>query len=361
MKTLNSINKFYSNEVALTYDDVQLVPVDRSEIKSRNDVKLDCKLSVWGNGEDLLLKIPLLTAPMDTVTNKAMSQAVGKLGGLGFIHRYQPVEERIRQTFGVDSPVGIAIGLEDSFEEDIENIVCRSRVLLLDVANGHSKYVIEHVEKLRNYLDSHGHDDVIIVCGNVATKYAFKDLITAGASAVRVSIGGGSCCSTRIVTGFGVPNLTAIMECRDLLEGQTWSNHVQIIADGGVRNSGDASKAIAGGAHLIMVGSLLAGTEEAPGNLVLQESGLYKEFRGMASLDSQVGWKGMKPGTAPEGVSTLIPFKGSVVPVIEEFVGGLKSALSYGGATNLQEFYENTRFVRVTNAGIAEAKPHIKG
>jgi IMP dehydrogenase len=194
-----------------------------------------------------------------------------------------------------------------------------------------------------------------IMAGNVSTYEGFARLNDAGANSIRVGIGGGSMCTTRLVSGHGMPTLASIMDIREKVP---YGVGAAIIADGGIRNSGDAAKALAAGADVVMLGSLLAGTDEAPGSLVINENGQFKKFRGMASREAQQDGRGFV--SVVEGVDTLIPYKGAVSRIIDELAGGLGSALSYTGANNLKEFYEESMFVRVTPTSLAESHPHGK-
>lgn len=217
-------------------------------------------------------------------------------------------------------------------------------VILIDVAHGHHKFVKDALSNLKQMLPSH----VDIIAGNVATARGAQDLQDWGADAIRVGIGGGSLCTTRIKTGFGVPNVTSLEDCYKAVS-------VPVIACGGIRTSGDIAKALAVGADSVILGSLLAGTKEAPGAIIEKANGLYKRYRGAASLETKSIHKQSTKNV--EGESTVVPFKGSVKFTVENLVDGVKSALSYAGANNLSEFSPD--YVVVTNAGVAEAKPHL--
>jgi IMP dehydrogenase len=340
--------KFVSYQDALTYDDVALVPV-KSGIKSRLDVDLRTRLG------KTVLNNPIVSAPMDTVTSTDMAAAMSAFGGLGIIHRYMQLDTRFSELQTVSGITGVAVGIKDdpvrlrtlvSFHTPVK-FVC------LDVAHAHSVEALAFAERIVSALAD---TDVTVIAGNIATGDAARDFAKTGVHVVKVGIGSGSICSTRLVTGFGVPSITALMDVKEALVRE--HADVQIIADGGIRTSGDCAKALAAGADAVMLGSLLAGTDESPGEVVYPDGRAMKQYRGMASRDAQTGWS-LKSGIAPEGIATMIPYKGSVKPILEDLAGGLRSAFSYANAKNLTEFYQNTRFVRVTGAGQVEASTHI--
>jgi len=337
---------------ALTYDDITLIP-RYSEIESRQKIDLTTQLS-----NNYSIRVPLIASPMDTVCDSEMAIAMAELGGVGCIHRFNTITEQMNEVMLVAKklhtfflmqseviPVMAAIGANGDYVERAQALVSAgANVILIDVAHGHHKFVKEAINTLKYRLPTH----VDIIAGNVATAQAAMDLHDWGADAVRVGIGGGSLCTTRIKTGFGVPNVTSIEQC-------TNSVSVPIIACGGIRTSGDIAKALAVGASSVILGSLLAGTKEAPGAIIEKQNGLYKRYRGAASLETKT-----VHGQATrnvEGESTIVPFKGSVKFVVEGLLDGLRSALSYAGANNLTEF--NPDYVQVTNAGMNEARPHL--
>jgi IMP dehydrogenase len=219
-----------------------------------------------------------------------------------------------------------------------------ANVILIDVAHGYHKFVMDAIRNLKRTLPSH----VDIIAGNVATGDAAGNLQDAGADAIRVGIGGGSLCSTRIKTGFGVPNVTSLQDCAQAVT-------VPIIACGGIRSSGDIAKALGVGANSVILGSLLAGTKEAPGEIIEKANGLYKRYRGAASLETKSIHGQAKRNV--EGESTVVPFKGGVKFIVEGLLDGVRSALSYAGANNLEEYFPE--YVIVTHAGVTEARPHI--
>lgn len=339
--------KEYGNFKRLCFDDILLVP-QHSDIKSRRAVNLQSGIGRAHKSRGT--SIPVIAAPMDTVCEWEMAVAVRKSGGLGVIHRYMSIQDQVIQ-YRMAAAHGViaacAIGATGDFIERAWALVqAGCNTLLVDTANGHSQYAIDAVKVLTRTFGNAVH----IMAGNVATYEGFARLQDAGASSIRVGIGGGSVCTTRLVSGHGMPTLSSIMDIRERIPYGTGAS---IIADGGIRNSGDAAKALAAGADVVMLGSMLAGTDESPGDVI---DGLYKEFRGMASKEAQEEGRGVS--SVVEGVATRVPYKGSVVDILREIEGGLGSALSYAGANNLREFYENAEFVRVTPTSLGESVPH---
>jgi IMP dehydrogenase len=335
----------YSNKEHMSFDDILLVP-QHSEISSRKDVSLSTIL-----GDGLELDIPIIAAPMDTVCEEGMALAMSRAGGLGIIHRYMPIEDQVRRVKIVSEAraiVGGSVGARGNFVSDAESLASAgASVVLIDIANGHSNHAIDAVIKLREALG----DSVHIMAGNVSTWDGFARLADAGADSIRVGIGGGSACTTRVVSGHGVPTLASILDIRSKV---SYEDSPALIADGGIRNSGDAAKALAAGAHAVMVGRLLAGTTESPGEV---ENG-HKVFRGMASREAQEAGRGTVSGV--EGISTRVPFVGGVNNIISDFRAGLSSALSYTGVDNLFDFHSESMYNRVSSNSLHETKPHAK-
>jgi IMP dehydrogenase len=356
-------------KTALTYDDIQLVP-SFSNIKSRTNINLTTMVSRrYG------LLNPIVASPMDTVCEFDMALKMAQLGGVGCIHRFMSITHQcdiveelfnkiyddteqmsIAQDWGImwDTwhaemklvPIMAAIGVqEEDKKRAIDLVSSGANILLIDVAHGDHQNVIDMIhwcktqEKLQH---------VDIIAGNIATAEAAELLETYGADGLRVGIGGGSLCTTRIKTGFGVPNVTSLEEVLKV-------SGVPVMADGGIRSSGDMSKALAIGAETVMLGSLLAGTDESPGKILETSKGLYKRYRGSASLETKVT-HGQKSRNV-EGESTTIPYKGGVKFVVNGLLDGVRSALSYAGAEELRFFHPE--YVIVTNAGQNEAKPHL--
>ena len=327
----------------LTYDDVLLEP-HYSDVETRNSVSLESKL-----GEGLVFDTPIIASPMDTVSEDRMAIELGVLGGVAVIHRYNTIEEQanlVTITKKMKQRVGAAVGATGDFmDRTVALVNAGADFICIDVAHGHHKNVYEAIRKIR---DSYG-PSLHIMAGNVATAEAFEALQTWGADSIRVGIGGGSICSTRIQTGHGVPNITAIMDCAEV------ATTASLIADGGIKNAGDIVKALAAGADFVMLGSLLAGTDETPGELNV--TGMTKVYRGMASREAQKDWRGKS--SAPEGISTKIPYKGSIKEIIPELVGNIKSGLSYSGATTIKGLQARAEFIRQTSAGQYESSTHI--
>ena len=331
----------------LCYYEVLLVP-QYSEIRSRDE----CDTSVV-IGPGVNLKIPVISSCMDTVTGAEMAAKMSRLGGLGVIHRYNTPESqaelvRIAVSQARGGPVAAAIGVTgDYFKRANLLLDAGASALCIDVAHGHHILVKEVLEELRA---THG-ENLCIIAGNVATKRAINDLADWGANAVRCNIGGGSICSTRIQTGHGVPGFETILKCY-----QTDRN-VVIIADGGLRNSGDIVKSIAAGADCVMLGSLLAGTDETPGDFVYVNGEKRKVYRGMASPEAQFDWRG-RAGSL-EGISSTVPYKGSTEDILTSLMQGLRSGMSYSGARTLKELQHRAQFIKQTSAGGAESGTHI--
>lgn len=351
----------------LTYDDIQLVP-QYSNIPTRTHINLNTLVSRrYG------LINPLIASPMDTVCGEEMAFKMMLMGGVGCVHRFMSIEEQSNimrnlkhkiygegfggpfEDWGVmyDDwhaeqpyvPIMGAIGVSESDKERAKKIVeAGANVLVIDVAHGHHQNVIDMIKWCKDNLD----EKVDIIAGNIATAHAAIDLEEAGADGLRVGIGGGSLCTTRIKTGFGIPNVSCLEEIAQVAK-------TPIMADGGIRTSGDIAKALAVGANTVMIGSLLAGTEEAPGQIIETTKGLYKRYRGSASLETKVV-HGQKERNV-EGESTTIPYKGGMKFIVNGLLDGVKSALSYAGASNLREY--KPKYVFVTNSGISEAKPHL--
>ncbi len=346
---------FQDFPLALTFDDVLLIP-QKSEVLPR-DVTLRTQLT-----KKLYLEIPMLSSPMDTVTESAMAIAMGKEGGLGIIHKNLDEAQQVAEVKKVKQAgfmAGAAVSVGDKAIRRAEALVAaRVDVLVVDSAHGHSKGVLDMVKYLKKT-----YPHIEVVGGNIATPEATRDLIKAGADAVKVGIGPGSICTTRIVAGIGVPQLTAIMNCYPVAK----KAGVPIIADGGVRYSGDIVKALAAGANAVMMGGALAGTDEAPGEVIEENGVKMKAYRGMGSLEAmQHGSKDRylqesvteAKKLVPEGIVGKIKYKGSVDQVVYQLLGGLRAGMGYCGVATIEELHDRAQFVRITNAGIRESHPH---
>ena len=333
---------------ALTYDDVLLVP-KYSDINSRKEIDI-------GNDLDDLthLSLPIVASPMDTVCGSEMAAAMAAQGGLGIIHRYNNVTQQAKMVKKAtmfarsNAPIGAAIGVSGDYMERASTLIeVGAEVLCVDVAHGHHSMMREALKQLNLEFSNNAH----IMAGNVATTEAYQDLCDWGAHSVRVGIGGGSICSTRIQTGHGVPSIEALRRCAEL------DLAIPIIADGGIKNSGDIVKALAAGADFVMVGSLLAGTTQAPGDIISVDGMEHKSYRGMASAAAQTDWKGKC--SFAEGVATTIPYKGNAIAVLTELRAGILSGFSYSGAKNINELWAKAEFIRQTPAGRVESSTHI--
>lgn len=332
----------------LTFDDVLITPA-KSDVRSRRDPQLTAKLT-----KKISIQTPIISANMDTVTESEMAIAMHQLGGAGILHRFVSIEEQVGFVQKVKASgaavISASIGVNADFKERAQAVVKAGvNVMTIDIAHGHSAAMMDVMKWLKDT-----HPDVEIIAGNMAMPEAAQDLIEAGADAIKVGIGPGSMCTTRIITGCGVPQLTAIALCAEVAE----SHGVPVIADGGIRTSGDIVKAFAAGASTVMLGSMLSGTIETPG--VIQNG--RKQYRGMASKSAQVSWRGGLPdGMAPEGESTFVNVKGHVKDVISELTGGIRSGMSYINATSITEIKEKARFIEMSLAGANESRAHGKG
>lgn len=344
---------------SLSFDDVLLSP-RFSNIKSRKDVKISTTVATR------FLPLPIISSNMDTVTNEVMARTMSQHGGVGCLHRFQSVEDNIRQYINSQSYPWVSVGLGSAELERAEALYSvGANVFVLDVAHGASMEVVKQTKELKKLL----HPSAKIIVGNFANAESIKSFIwNLGSSvdAYKVGIGGGSACLTRVVTGVGGATFGSILDCASL--------GVDIIADGGIRNSGDFAKAIAAGAKAVMIGGLLAGTDEAPGEAVYerqsyedrwgqlkQENVLVgKKYRGSASLESYEVQGKVAQHRAPEGDAFLVPYTGPVANVLQSLEAGLRSSMSYVGAETIVDFQELAEFVRITSGGLKENSSHGK-
>ena len=338
----------------ITYDDLLMVP-KFSDIVSRSEIVLDSSLD-----SNIQLYSPLISAPMDTVTEVDMCIAMSKAGGLGIIHRYNSIRQQVdmaRLALNTGAKyVGAAIGSTGDFLERAYELVNRgTNVVCVDVAHGDHisvKKAVLELDKLSTRSKFH------LMAGNIATGEAYTNLANWGVDSVRVGVGGGAICSTRINTGHGVPNMSALFDCVNARKSDKCDNKPTIVIDGGIKTAGDIVKALAAGADFVMAGSLFAGTDQSPGNLIKSSDGSFiKEYRGMASREAQMDWRGKT--SAPEGISTFINYKGSVHNILNDLLGNIRSGLSYSGARNLQELRQKVTFVLQSSAGMVESSTHI--
>lgn len=469
-------DKFYTDDYALTFDDVLILPGESSVLPHETDTSSYLTRKIK-------LSIPIVSAAMDTVTDSRMAIAMAQLGGIGIIHRNFSIEDQVKEVIKVkrfenimiDDPVvvnlnesvenairlmeqngisglividdsrklagivtrrdiraskngdkvkdvmtpreriiyanegisieeareimlknrveklpivdnsfnikglitmkdmerirsndtsskdskgrlrvGAAVGTSDVDKERVYELVkAEVDVIVVDTAHGHSQRVREMVKYIKNKFN------VEVIAGNIATYEGAKFLIDSGADAIKVGIGPGSICTTRVVTGVGVPQIFAILEASKIAHKE----NIPIIADGGIKYSGDIAKAIAAGASTVMLGSLLAGTEESPGEVIIYKGRSYKTYRGMGSLGAMMAGstrypQGIPGKFVPEGIEGMVPFKGPLRETIFQLIGGLKASMGYVGAQNIKEFQQKAKFVRITNAGLRESHPH---
>ena len=341
---------------ALTFDDVTLAP-KYSEILP---TEVDTTVKLTNN---LKLKIPLLSSAMDTVTESRMAIAIAKAGGIGVIHRNLNIKKQITEIKKVKKHkliVGAAVGAGfHEFKRAKEIIKEGVDLIVVDTAHGHTKKVselIKYIKKIKN-------KNIALCAGNIATPEAAKFLIKLGVDIIKIGIGPGSICTTRLVAGIGVTQLSAILSVRKGLKNK----NVKIISDGGIKYSGDLAKAFAAGADAVMIGSLFAGTNETPGRLIKKNGKLFKNFRGMGSVGA------MNKGSAaryfqikqkdiskyvPEGVEGFVKYKGDVGSIIFKLIGGLRSSMGYLGSKDIFKLRNKPNFVKITKAGFYESMVH---
>jgi len=342
-----------------TYDDINIIP-KYSEIEHRDKINISTRFT-----KKTLLDIPIISSPMDTITGLDMAREMMNWGGVGVIHRFMSIEEQAELMNKLcympgsehvilknDLPRCAAIGVKDDYLERSQELFNNGcNVLLIDVAHGHHKLVGEAIEEIKTRLEQ-----IEVIAGSVATGEATKYLCEKGADAIRVGIGNGSLCETRIRTGVGIPQVFAIIDCVSIADDY----NVPIIADGGVRNIGDVCKGLACGADTIMLGSLLSGTKETPGTIEKigkwPNEQLHKKYRGSASLDSK---KSRGHNKNVEGNHKVIPYKGKVKRIINDIQDGIRSSFSYVGANTIDEFHSKVELMEVTMAGNLEGKPHL--
>ena len=340
---------------SLTFDDVLLIPKYSDVLPSETDISLNLT-------KKITLKVPFLSSAMDTVTESKMAVAIAQAGGIGIIHRNLDIKKQSVEVLKVKKKkliVGAAVGTN---YEDIER--ARSLIdngcdlIVIDTAHGHSAKVLKVLSKLKKI-----NLNAPICVGNIATAEASKKLYNSGADIIKVGIGPGSICTTRMVAGIGVPQISAIMEVKEALKNKK----IKIISDGGIKFSGDIAKALAAGADAIMMGSIFAGTDESPGKKFKIKGKIYKQYRGMGSIGAmssgsanryfQKNFKD-KSKFVPEGVDGRVEYKGNVSKIIYQLQGGLRSSMGYIGAKNLNQISKNAKFIKITKAGFYESMVH---
>jgi IMP dehydrogenase len=350
----------------LTFDDILLLP-NYSEVRSQ-DFDLTAPVT-----PKISIPLPYLTAPMDTVTEAKMAIAVANLGALGILHRNLTISGQANQVNQVKTAkvngqkpaldkkghllVGAAVGVRDTLERTKALLKAGTDVIVIDTAHGHSKVVLDQLKAVKNKLPQ-----TQVIAGNITTGTAAEALIKAGADGLRVGMGPGAICTTRINSGMGVPQITAIASVTKVAKRYK----TPLIGDGGIRYPGDVTKALAAGAHTTMIGNIFAGTDEAPSKIITKKGKKYKVYRGMGS------YAAMKKGLASdryadekkiskrisEGVVALVPVKGPVKDTIGQLTGGLKAGLRYVGAKNIKELQQKAKFIQITSASLSESHPH---
>lgn len=328
---------------AFTFDDVLLVPA-YNHFESRRLVDP----SMTDKTGKLTLSLPVISSNMDTVTEKEMANFMTKKGGMGALHRFLSIEDNIKEFQACTGPVYVSIGCNDEELKRAEALRdAGAEYFCIDVAHGHAKYVGASLKSLRAMLPN-----ACIMAGNVATYAGADYLASCGADIIKAGIGGGSVCSTRIKTGYGVPMLTCIQDCARVDRS--------IVADGGIRTSGDVVKALAFGADFVMIGGMLAGTKQTPGEVLTKADGSQvKQYRGMASREAQEDFMGqMQEWKTAEGVATEVPYGEDAEGILNDIIGGLRSGMTYAGAETIPALQRKLDYILVTNNARIESLPH---
>lgn len=333
-----------------SFDDVLIVP-KYNKIVSRRDVKFQTRVT-----RNYQIDIPILAANMDTVCESPMAIALGRLGGLGVIHRFLSIEDQVVEVAKVKAEnliTAAAVGIKD-YEERVKALnEVGLNIIVLDVAHGHSKRAGKTLDFIKE-----NYPQIDVMVGNVATKDAAEYFISKKADAIKVGIGPGSMCTTRIMSGAGVPQITAIMDVYEATQGR-----IPVCGDGGLKNPGDVTKAIGAGADTVMMGSMFAGADETPGEVIERDGIKVKEYRGMASFMATVkklkldGQK-VEEDVHVEGEMTMVPAKGPVSKIITKLLGGLASGMTYMGAANMEAIRGKADFIEITSAGYGESVAH---
>ena len=356
----------------LTFDDVLLIPAESHVLP--NEVNLSTQLA-----KNIKLNIPLISAGMDTVTEGPMAIAMALQGGLGVVHKNMSIQAQAGEVANVKSVVvpanatkaavddqnrllcAAAVGVtSDTFERATALLEAGADAIVIDTANGHSAGVLRKIKEIRDHFP-----DATLIAGNVATGEATKALFDAGVDVVKVGIGPGSICTTRVVAGVGVPQITAIYDAASVAR----EYGKPIIADGGIKYSGDVVKALAAGGNAVMLGSMLSGTTEAPGEVFEENGKRYKSYRGMGSVGAMAQAHGSSDRyfqggvneankLVPEGIEARVEYKGDVSDIVFQIDGGLRSGMGYVGAPDIPTLIDKAQFVQITNAGLRESHPH---
>jgi len=329
----------------LTYDDVALVP-QFNNIPSRTEPSLESWLT-----KKIKIAIPLLAANMDTVISEELAEILITQGSIPIFHRFTPLEEQEKWVKKFKDKTFVSCGIQ-KLDETRKLLDLGALGVCIDVAHGHSDRMFKHIEELKK-----SHPDKEVIAGNVCTAMAYHDLVNAGADAVKVGVGPGAACTTRMVTGFGIPQFTAVQDCARIAE----KLRVPLIADGGIRTSRDVVLALAAGASTVMIGKLLAQTLESAApkrECSRYPSGYEAKFRGQASVDFQNEfYGGLKAKTVAEGIDFWGPVSGSAEDLLANLLGGVRSGMTYGGARSLKELQRKAEFVQVSGTYIHESKP----
>ena len=340
---------------ALTFDDVLLIPKYSNILPSKTNIFLSLT-------KKISLKVPFLASAMDTVTESKMAIAIAKEGGMGVVHRNLDIKSQSNEIKKVKNKkllVGAAVGTNNEDLDRAKSLVASGvDLIVIDTAHGHSEKVLKILSKIKRSIKK-----IPICVGNIATGEAAKRLYNSGADIIKVGIGPGSICTTRMVAGIGVPQISAIMDVKKAL----YKKKIKIISDGGIKFSGDIAKALAAGADAIMMGSIFAGTDESPGKKFKIKGKTFKQYRGMGSIGAmssgsanryfQKNYKD-KSKFVPEGVEGRVEYKGKVSKIIYQLQGGLRSSMGYIGAKNLNEINKKAEFIKITKAGFYESMVH---
>lgn len=328
---------------AITFDDVLLIPAyNHYESRRLVDISMVDKMG------KLTLQLPVMSSNMDTITESAMANFMGEKGAVGVLHRFMTIEQNVEEFKRCTYPAFVSIGCGTAELERAEALRdAGAQYFCIDVAHAHAKYVGTTLKHIRMMLPHQ-----CIMAGNVATYAGADYLASCGADLIKAGIGGGSVCSTRIKTGFGVPMLTCIEECARVDRS--------IVADGGIRSSGDLVKALAFGADFVMIGGILAGTRPTPGDVATKQDGVrVKQYRGMASREAQEDFMGgMHDWKTAEGVSVEVPFRENEHAIMADLIGGLRSGLTYAGSSTIKELQRKLNYVLVSQASRIESLPH---
>ena len=340
---------------SLTFDDILLLPQYSDVLPSETDISISFTKRIF-------LKAPFLSAAMDTVTESKMAIAIAEAGGIGVIHRNLDIKNQSKEVIKVKKKklfVGAAVGTNNEDLDRAKSLIANGcDLIVVDTAHGHSKKVLNTLEKLKKT-----NKKIPICVGNIATGKAAIKLYNSGADIIKVGIGPGSICTTRMVAGVGVPQISAIMEVKKALKNK----NIKIISDGGIKFSGDIAKAFAAGADAIMMGSIFAGTDESPGKKFKIKGKIYKVYRGMGSIGAMSSGSANryfqkkfkdKSKFVPEGVEGRVEYKGNVSKIIYQLKGGLRSSMGYIGARKLSQISKNAKFIKITKAGFYESMVH---